>query len=100
MNNDTKSKIIKDGHILIHPLRFKILKLLETSPGLHISEIARSLNENRALVSFHLLTLLENDFVIGEHRISEKPKSKGKAIRVFQITDKTKESFKKLKHIL
>ncbi|HDS45483.1 MAG TPA: transcriptional regulator [Methanomicrobia archaeon] len=57
---------------------------------MHVSEISKMLGEERRLISYHLDTLEEHGFVESKHEISEHPKSKGKALRVYWTTDKVK----------
>jgi DNA-binding PadR family transcriptional regulator len=57
------------------------------------------MGEERHLVSYHLLTLEEYGFVSSKYEISEHPKSKGKALKIYQVTDKVAgviSEFKKL----
>lgn len=85
-------KIIKNGHILIHPLRFRIIELLAANPdGIHISKIGDHIKSDRRLVSWHLLTLEEHGFVKGEYEISRYPNSKGRAIKRYVLTKKARE---------
>ncbi len=46
---------------------------------------------------YHLLALKERGFVRSKYEISELPKSKGKALRVYTITDKVADVRAKLK---
>ncbi len=51
----------------------------------------------RRLVTYHLATLEEQWFVTSRYEISEGPRSKGKALRVYTVTDKVAEVKAKLK---
>jgi DNA-binding PadR family transcriptional regulator len=51
----------------------------------------------RRLVTFHLLTLEERGFVKSRYEISEQPKLKGKALRVYTATDKVARVLSELK---
>ena len=84
---ETEDALIKDAHVLLHPIRFRIVELLGEKP-LHINAISKAMAEERRLVSYHLLALEEAGFVASRYEISELPKSKGKAIRVYWVTDK------------
>jgi len=53
--------------------------------------------KQRRLVSYHLLTLEEHGFLSSKYEISEQPKSKGKAIRKYEVTEKVGEVILKLK---
>jgi DNA-binding transcriptional ArsR family regulator len=84
--------------VLLHPVRFRIVELLMEKP-MHINEISKAMGEERRLVSYHLLTLEEHGFVDSRYEISEQPKSKGKAIRKYWVTDKVEEVISALKKI-
>ncbi len=90
--------IVKDAHVLLHPIRFRIVELLADNP-LHINGISKAMGEERRLVSYHLLTLEEYGFVDSRYEISEQPKSKGKAIRKYWVTDKVNTVISELKKI-
>ena len=86
-----EEKLVREAHILTHPLRYRILELLAANPdGIHISRISDIIKEDRRLVSWHLLALEENEFVKGEYEISKYPKSKGKAIKKYVLTGKVR----------
>jgi predicted transcriptional regulator len=93
-----KDKLVKDAHVLLHPIRFRIVELLAEKP-MHINGISKAMGEERRLVSYHLLTLEEFGFVNSRYEISESPKSRGKAIRKYWVTDKVKEVISELKKI-
>jgi predicted transcriptional regulator len=93
-----EDELVKDAHVLLHPIRFRIIELLAEKP-LHINGISKEMGEERRLVSYHLLTLEEYGFVDSKYEISDQPKSKGKAIRKYWVTDKVKEVISELKKI-
>jgi len=93
-----EDELVKDAHVLLHPIRFRIIELLAEKP-IHINGISKAMGEERRLVSYHLLTLEEYGFVNSKYEISESPKSKGKAIRKYWVTDKVKEVISELKKI-
>ncbi len=88
--------LLKEVHVLLHPMRYKIVELLAEKP-MHINEMSKVLGEERRLVSYHLLTLEEYGFLNSNYEISEQPKSKGKAIRKYRVTGKVEEVFLELK---
>ena len=90
--------LVKDAHVLLHPIRFRIVELLAEKP-LHINGISKAMGEERRLVSYHLLTLEEYGFVSSKYEISEQPKSKGKAIRKYWVTDKVDQVISEIKKI-
>lgn len=82
---------IEDGSVavLLQPVRYKIVReLRRAGEALYIDEIAKRIGENPRLVSFHLATLQQNEFVTSEFRIVEAPRSRGKAGRFFMTTQK------------
>jgi len=88
--------LIKDVHMLLHPVRYRIVELLAEKP-LHINGISKALGEERRLVSYHLLTLEEHGFLSSNYEISEQPKSKGKAIRKYEVREKVEEVISEFK---
>ncbi len=90
----TKSKkIIKNlelGNILIHPIRYRIIKEIKEKQKLYIQELADILGINRRIVSFHLSTLSQYGFVEGNYEVLRvrRSKGKGRAAKYFRITPK------------
>jgi len=82
-----EDSLVEDAHVLLHPIRYRIVELLVEKP-MHINQISKVMGEERRLVSYHLLALEERGFVNSRYEISESPKSKGKAIRKYWVTDK------------
>ena len=93
-----EDRLVKDAHVLLHPIRFRIIELLAEKP-MHINGISKAMGEERRLVSYHLLTLEECGFVNSKYEISEAPKSRGKAIRKYWVTDKVEDVISELKKI-
>ncbi|MBA7512289.1 hypothetical protein ES705_04293 [subsurface metagenome] len=91
--------LLKEVHALLHPIRFRIVELLAEKP-MHINEMSKVLGEERRLVSYHLLTLEEYGFLSSNYEISELPKSKGKAIRKYRVTEKLDEVISEFKRRL
>jgi len=91
-----EGELLKDSHILLHPERYRIMELLAEKP-MHISGLSRAMSEERRLVTYHLVKLEERGFVKSKYELSEQPKSKGKAIRVYTATEKAAEVKAKLK---
>jgi DNA-binding transcriptional ArsR family regulator len=88
--------LVKEAHVLLHPIRFKIVELLVEKP-MHINAISKALGEERRLVSYHLIALEECGFLKSKYEISENPKSKGKAIRKYWVTEKVEDVIAKIK---
>jgi predicted transcriptional regulator len=94
-----EGQLIMDAHVLVHPIRFRIVELLRENP-MHINSISKALGEERRLVSYHLQILETYGFLSSKYEISEQEKSKGKAIRKFWITDKVDEVLAELREKL
>lgn len=88
--------LIEEAHVLLHPIRFRIVELLIENP-MHINAISKTLGEERRLISYHLLALEECGFVGSKYEISENPKSRGKAIRKYWVTKKVNEVVAEIK---
>ncbi len=91
-----EDELLEDSHIFLHPVRYRLLELLEEQPR-HINALAKALGMERRLVSYHLTTLEDKGFVTSKYEISEEPKAKGKAIRLYRVTDKAADVRAKLK---
>jgi len=91
-----EDRLVDDAHILLHPIRYRIVELLAERP-MHINEIAKEMGEERRLVSYHLLTLEQYGFVSSKYEISEYPKSRGKAIRKYWVNGKVEDVIAELK---
>lgn len=93
---ELEEELVTDAHVLLHPIRFRVVQLLAQGPR-HINGISKALGEERRLVSYHLITLEEFGFVESKYEISENPKSKGKAIRKYWVTDKVRDVIEEIK---
>jgi len=90
-------ELVKEAHVLLHPIRFRIVELLEKQP-MHINAISKALEEKKKkLVSYHLGILEDHGFVNSKYEISEQPKSKGKALKMYWVTGKVNEVVGELK---
>ena len=91
-----EDKLLEEAHVLLHPIRFRIVEQLMEKP-MHINAISKALGAERRLISYHLLALEESGFVSSKYEISEKPTSKGKAMRKFWITEKVDDVVAEIK---
>jgi len=83
---------VKSIHLLTHPIRYKIVSALRRSPGsMFIAQMAEAIDVNPRLVSFHLGVLLEKGYVEGDWQVSLLPRSKGKAVKNYKLTQKAIE---------
>jgi predicted ArsR family transcriptional regulator len=92
----TENIRIEEVHLLSHPLRYNILRLLSKGEPMFIGQIAEQLKAGQRLVSFHLVTLLDHDFVSGEWKVSKFPRSKGKAVKEYRLTPKGEAALRRL----
>ena len=90
------TKLLEDAHVLLHPTRYRIVVLLAEQP-MHLDALATALGMERRLVSYHLLKLEEHGFVTSEYELGFVIKQKGKAFRVYMVTDKVAEVKAELK---
>jgi predicted transcriptional regulator len=81
---------VKEAYVILHPIRFRLIELL-SEKQMHVSELSKALAEERRLISYHLDILEEYGFVQSKHEISDQPKSKGKALRIYWRTDKIEQ---------
>jgi len=84
---------IKDCYILFNPVRWRIVRKLRESPnGMHMSQLAESINGDKKEITFHSLTLQQYDFISSEYGIIEPLKehspAKGKIGNIFKLTNK------------
>lgn len=89
-------KLLEDAHALLHPIRYKISELL-AEKSMHINALASALGMEKRLVSYHLLKLEEHGFVTSEYELGFVIKQKGKAFRVYTVTDKVADVKAELK---
>jgi len=82
-----KGDFLDDVYTLLHPMRFRIVELL-SEKTMHIAEISKALGMERRLASYHLTVLEESGFLTSKYEISEAKKSKGRALRIYKVTDK------------
>ena len=94
-----KEQLIEDAHMLMHPLRFRMVEVLQEKP-MHINAVSKAIKVERRLATYHLVALEEHGFVKSKYEISLEGKSKGKAIRVYWITDKVASVIAQMKREL
>ena len=97
MGNEKMNDTLELGHILIHPIRYQIVKAIKERGKLYISELADFLGMERKVVSFHLATLSQYGFVEGQYEILKIPHSKGKAAKYFKLTPKVEDVLNNMK---
>jgi DNA-binding transcriptional ArsR family regulator len=82
------AKLLEDAHVLLHPLRYRIVELLAEKP-MHIDWISRALDLKRGLIAYHLMALQERGFVTSNYGrlILLEPEQRGTALRVYTVSD-------------
>lgn len=92
--------VIKEAAPLLQPTRYKIIMTLKQAKGepLYIDEVAKRINENHRLVSFHLAMMQKEGFLTSEIREIRKPNSpSGRAGRFYKLTPKVDKILSELK---
>jgi len=92
-----QDKSYDDDYVLLHPLRRKIINLLQTDKEAYVKNIARQLemNDKDRLVGFHLKVLEKHGFVTGRYAI-ENPTPVPTIVRYYSLTPKTNETLRNL----
>ena len=90
--------IVKEAHLLLHPIRFKMVKLLTEKP-IHVNAISDALGVDRRLTAYHLGILEEHGFLSSVHKISDEQRSRGKALRVYTVTGKAEEVLSEIRRL-
>jgi predicted transcriptional regulator len=86
-------------HVITDRIRYRICKLVQERP-LHINMIAKGIQEERRLASYHLNILEEYGVLTSKYEISMADKSKGKAIRSYWLTPLGKQALTQLEKAL
>lgn len=81
------NRTLEEAQLLMDPIRFRIAELLAERP-MHINEMSRVMEIERRFLTYHLNVLERCGFVSSKYVISDQRKSKGKALRVFEVTTK------------
>jgi predicted ArsR family transcriptional regulator len=92
---------LDEASIILQPIRYRIYQeLKKAGKPLYVDEVAKRLDIDRRLVSFHLATLEEHGFVTSEFKAITAAQSnpgKGKAGRFFSLTEKADVVLRRLK---
>lgn len=91
--------VINEAAPLLQPTRYKIIMALKQarSKPMYIDEIAKQINENHRLVSFHLALMQREGFLTSEVGEIKKPNSLGRAGRFYRLAPKVDEILSKFK---
>jgi hypothetical protein len=87
---------LEDSHIFLHPIRYRPVELIAEQPR-HVNALSSALGLERRLATYYLATLEERGFAMSGYEISEGPKMKGKALRMYTAIDKVADVKVKLK---
>jgi predicted transcriptional regulator len=98
MKREREDMMMTEAHLILHPIRFRLLQLL-SERQMYVSELSKALAEERRLLSYHLDILEQYGFVQSKHEISDQPRSKGKALRTYWATDKIEQVLGELKKL-
>lgn len=88
----------KELHVLMYPMRYRIVEMLRKKP-MNINEISKALEKDERHVSYHLNILEKYGFLNNKYEMSEQQKSKGKAIRRYNVTEKLEDVISEFKKI-
>ena len=94
--NQVEAELWDDSRTFLHPVRCRILELL-AEKLMNLNAISLALNLERRLVAHHLFTLEDCGFVKSRYAILQQDKAKGKAIRLYTVTNKLADVRAKLK---
>jgi len=91
-------------YIVTHPLRLRILRVLEREGSLYVNQIVERLkgegvDVDRKLVSYHLSRLLQYGLVEGEFKLMNPSKGYAVAVKYFRLTDEAKRILSRIRNI-
>jgi len=78
--------LLDDSHIFLHPVRHRLMEPL-AEKLMNINALSIALGMERKLVAYHLFALEDCGLVTSRYAISVEPRAKGKAIRLYRVTD-------------
>ena len=89
-------RIIREGHLLIQPLRYKIINLLqENREGIFAKDLCGELGVTRTVLMMSFRGLLQFEFVMSKYENVE-----GKTLKKYFLNEKTDKALSDLKEIL
>lgn len=106
MKTNGKSRERKDEirniYMVSHPVRNSILSNLDKheKDGTYPTKIAKEIEQERELVSFHLLKLENAGIVEGEYGLKNPEKNPPRAVKYYKLTRKGKNIYNKINEIL
>ncbi len=84
------------AHILVHPLRLKIMRSLRS--GHHLADIARRTGISEKLVSYHLLVLSKANLVKSEYQ-TKKIQGAPRVVKYYDQSSEAHEIVKTLNNL-
>ena len=93
------SRDIELLHVITHPMRYAIVKILEKGRS-YPSRIAKELGVDRKLVDFHLSILRKYGLVHGEYGLENPPGSpRAYAVMYFELTKEGRRILSLIKEV-
>ena len=89
---------VVDAHTLLHPIRYKLVQLINAKPS-YQSELAAILGMGRRLATYHLDILEEAGFLTAQYRVSQEGRGKGRAQKVYSVSPKVAATLAALKEV-
>ena len=88
-------KIDKLRYLMMHPIRYRIVKEIEKSGKSYAAKIAKNLGLERKLISYHLLTLLQHNIVTAHYGLRGEPPTdeheRPVIVRYYKLTKEAKK---------
>jgi DNA-binding transcriptional ArsR family regulator len=91
-------------YVVAHPMRLRILRVLEREGSLYVNQIVEKLkgegvDVDRKLVSYHLSRLLQYGLVEGEFKLMNPSKGYAVAVKYFRLTDEARRILSRIRNI-
>jgi DNA-binding transcriptional ArsR family regulator len=91
-------------YVVAHPMRLRILRVLEREGSLYVNQIVEKLkgegvDVDRKLVSYHLSRLLQYGLVEGEFKLMNPSKGYAVAVKYFRLTDEARRILSRIRNL-
>jgi DNA-binding transcriptional ArsR family regulator len=91
-------------YVVAHPMRLRILRVLEREGSLYVNQIVEKLkgegvDVDRKLVSYHLSRLLQYGLVEGEFKLMNPSKGYAVAVKHFRLTDEARRILSRIRNL-
>lgn len=84
-------------HVLTHPARYQIAKLLQSKGRAYIAEIAKDLGVDRKVVTFHMRIMEREGLLTTSLQKKQPPKGNPILVRYAKLTDKAVKTLENCK---